>query len=245
MKPSAMTASSAERETGNLDVVFFGPTDTEMWFWPDRGRSVWDQTFGSLKAASLGSQGTRFDSLLWRMQNGELDGYQAKIVVLQGHHRDQAIGDELVAGYMPIIGEIRARQPQERILLSAVFPRGQLRLEAWRQVAEANARVYARLADDKTVYYVNIGGPLLPPRRLPQQGDVDSVGFPKYGNTAARLQGMGRKSFSPGSTASYAQEEIARVGSHDSQQENAKAKKASDPEEGHEGDEADSEILRG
>jgi hypothetical protein len=147
---------------GNIDIVFFGATDTEMWFWPDRGRTVWDQTFGSLKAASFGSQGTRFNSLLWRMQHGELDGYQAKLVVLQvfGTTGDQAIGDragEFVAGYTRIIAEIRARQPQAKILLSAAFPRGQLRLEAWREVAEANALVYARLADDKTVFYINIG----------------------------------------------------------------------------------------
>ena len=164
-----LTAHEGERHdrfidrarVGNLDIVFFGPTDTEMWLWSDRGRSVWDQTFGSLKAASFGSQGTRFDSLLWRMQNGELDGYQAKIVVLQGFGTgDQSIGDrqaESVAGYAPIIAEIRARQPQAKILLSAAFPRGQLRREAWRKVAEANALVYAKLADDKTVFYMNMG----------------------------------------------------------------------------------------
>src|SRR3954462_11336277 len=35
---------------GNIDVVFFGTTDTEMWSWPDRGLSVWDQTLAPLKA---------------------------------------------------------------------------------------------------------------------------------------------------------------------------------------------------
>ena len=90
---------------GDIDIVFFGTTDTEMWRWPDRGRSVWDQAFGSLKAANFGSQGTRFESLLWRMQNGELDGYQAKLVVLQAvrHRRRWRFPSdrqaEFVAGY--------------------------------------------------------------------------------------------------------------------------------------------------
>ena len=52
----------ARAQTGDIDIVFFGTTSTEMWSWPDRGRSVWDRRFGSLKAASFGSQGTRFDS---------------------------------------------------------------------------------------------------------------------------------------------------------------------------------------
>jgi len=76
---------------GNIDLVFFGATDTAMWRWPDtisggvdRGKRVWDQAFGSLKAASFGPQGTHFDTLLWRMQNGALDGYQPKFVVLHG-----------------------------------------------------------------------------------------------------------------------------------------------------------------
>jgi beta-lactamase regulating signal transducer with metallopeptidase domain len=146
---------------GDIDIVFFGTTETEMWNWPDRGRSVWDRTLGGRKAANFGSQGTRVESLLWRMRNGELDGYQAKVVVLQGFGPgDQAMGDraaEFVAGYTRLIAEIRARQPQAKVLLSAAFPRGQLNLEPWREVADANAAVYRKLADEKTVFYVNIG----------------------------------------------------------------------------------------
>jgi hypothetical protein len=147
---------------GDIEIVFFGMTETEMWNWPDRGRSVWDRTLGRRKAANFGSQGTRFESLLWRMQNGELAGYQAKLVVLQGFGPgDLAIpGDrvaEFAAGYTALIAEVRARQPRAKILLSAAFPRGQVNREQWRENAEANAAVYRKLADEKTVFYVNIG----------------------------------------------------------------------------------------
>ncbi|MBZ5636036.1 MAG: hypothetical protein LAO55_23150 [Acidobacteriia bacterium] len=165
---------------GNIDLVFFGATDTEMWSWPDsilggvdRGKRVWDQAFGSLKAANFGSQGTHSESLLWRMQHGELDGYEAKLVVLHsvgvksisggqliGNSGDQPIGDrqaEFVAGYARLIAEIRARQPQAKILILPPFPRGRLRREEWRTVADANAVAYRRLADDSTVFYANFG----------------------------------------------------------------------------------------
>ena len=135
---------------GNIDLVFFGTTDTAMWSWPDtplggvnRGKRVWDQAFGSLKAANFGSGGTQSEGLLWRMQNGELDGYQAKLVVLHGvgvrgisggqpigNIGDLPIGDrqaEFVAGYARLIAEIRARQPQAKILILPPFPRGRLR----------------------------------------------------------------------------------------------------------------------
>jgi hypothetical protein len=149
-------------QAGDIDIVFFGTTSTEMWSWPDRGRSVWDRTFGSMKAASFGSQGTRFESLLWRMRNGELDGYRAKLVVLHafgpGDNTIPVDGiAELVAGHAAIIAEVRARQPQAKILIVAAFPRGRLRREPWREIAEANAAVYSKLVDNETVFYIDFG----------------------------------------------------------------------------------------
>ena len=134
--------------SGEIDIVFFGSTETEMWLWQDRGRRVWDQTFGSLKAADFGTQGTRFASLLWRMQNGELDGYKAKLVVLQA----QLGGfDDYVPQYRAIIAEIRARQPQAKILLFGVFPRYQNHTGP----LQTNAAL-AALGDNESVFFIDI-----------------------------------------------------------------------------------------
>jgi beta-lactamase regulating signal transducer with metallopeptidase domain len=149
-------------QKGDIDVVFFGTTATEMWWWPRRGKSVWDREFGSLKAVNFGSRGTHPDSLIWRMQNGELDGYQAKLVVLH------AFGDanrpmaprsrfhDWHAGYAAVIAEIRARQPQAKILIFAALHREQT-LREWREVAAANAAVFTDLVDDETVFYDDYG----------------------------------------------------------------------------------------
>jgi beta-glucosidase len=153
---------------GDIDIVFFGSTPTEMWLWQDRGRSVWDRTFGSLKAASFGSQGTRFESLMWRMQHGELDGYRAKLVVLHAENRSFAGQDgrapwfggtpitdsglkDYVSKYAAIIAEIRSRQPQARILLFGVFPRYQTDAEP----ALENAAL-AALANNETIFFIDI-----------------------------------------------------------------------------------------
>jgi beta-glucosidase len=147
---------------GDIDLVFFGTTETEMWSWPDRGQKVWDRAFGSLKAANFGSQGTQPNSLLWRMRNGELDGYKAKLVVLQtwapGVTPISNDGrSDTGATYAPIIAEIRARQPQARILLLPPLPRGQFDRDTWQQLATANAVAFSRLVDNETVFYVDIG----------------------------------------------------------------------------------------
>ncbi len=148
---------------GDIDVVFFGRTTTEMWWWPERGKSVWDREFGPLKAANFGSQGTHADSLVWRMQNGELDGYQAKLVILSevGSFGEampsSSRSQDWPAGYASVIAEIRARQPQAKVLMLAAFPRGRQTIQEWREVAAANAAGAAGLVDDETVFYADIG----------------------------------------------------------------------------------------
>jgi hypothetical protein len=142
-------------KAGDIDIVFFGTTDTEMWSWPDRGRAVWDRTFGSLKAANFGSQGTRFESLMWRMRNGELDGYRAKLVVLQAHGDDDTVVvngkfDDHVSKYAAIIAEIRARQPQAKILLFGSFPRSKVHAGT-----QANAAL-SKLGNNETVFFIDM-----------------------------------------------------------------------------------------
>jgi hypothetical protein len=139
---------------GDIDLVFFGTTETEMWSWPDRGGGVWEQTFSSLSAANFGSQGTQASSLLWRMQNGELDGYEAKLIVLQAGMAGGLSTDP--DAYSALLNEIHARQPQAAILLFAPLPRGHS-LEEYRQTAQTNAAAFSRFVDGGTVFYVDIG----------------------------------------------------------------------------------------
>jgi hypothetical protein len=146
---------------GGIDVVFFGTTGTEMWSWPDRGRGVWDRAFASIKAANFGSQGTQPKSLLWRMQNGELAGFRAKLVVLELSFNTSrtaaADGAATVRDWTPIVAEIRARQPQAKILFFAPFPRGEHARDDWRAIAKDEAAAFAQLVDDGTVFYADIG----------------------------------------------------------------------------------------
>jgi hypothetical protein len=111
-------------QKGGIDLVFFGTTETEMWWWKARSRAVWDREYAWRKAQNFGSQGTSAKTLLWRMQNGELDGYEAKLVVLQlglgGRIADPfnpKREPEFLAGWSSVLAEIRARRPQAKILL--------------------------------------------------------------------------------------------------------------------------------
>jgi hypothetical protein len=80
--------------------------------------------------------------------------------VIQLVYGDRNSEAEFLAGWGSVIAEIRARQPQAKILLQAPMPRGIAplnRLESWRELWDARAAVIAQLTDDETVFYADFG----------------------------------------------------------------------------------------
>ena len=65
---------------GNIDLLFVGDSITDRW--RNRGLEVWDKHFAPLKPANFGIGGDTTQGVLWRMQNGELEGFKAKLIVL-------------------------------------------------------------------------------------------------------------------------------------------------------------------
>ena len=75
----------AEAHQGGIDVLFLGDSITDFWRSPNPergGKAVWDREIAPLKAANFGISGDRTQHVLWRLRNGEADGYQPKVVVL-------------------------------------------------------------------------------------------------------------------------------------------------------------------
>jgi N-acetylglucosamine-6-sulfatase len=152
-------------KAGNIDVLFVGDSITDWWRQPQRGLPVWTEYFAPLKAANFGIAGDTTQGVLWRMQNGELDGFQAKLIVLMlgtnNINRNQ--NDDIAEGDRAIIAEFQKRQPQAKVLLLGIFPRGAAADNPFRASIKAiNARL-ATFADNKRVFYMDIGDKFLAP----------------------------------------------------------------------------------
>ncbi|MEY4939932.1 MAG: hypothetical protein RIQ93_1667 [Verrucomicrobiota bacterium] len=159
---------------GDSDVLFLGDSITDGWRNPDPSRGVkpiWDQHFAPLKAANFGISGDRTQHLLWRLQNGELDGIRPKVVVLMigtnntGFEADRVTPKntpaEAAEGVRAIVQHLRTKLPAAKILLLAVFPRGETADNPGRlQVAAINQSI-SRLHDGKSVIYLDIGAKFL------------------------------------------------------------------------------------
>ena len=106
-------------------VVFLGDSITECWL-TDGARS-WAR-FADLLPVNLGLGRDWTEHLLWRVQHGAVDGLAPSLVVLMigsnnfGHACDER-PEWVAAGVSAIVGELRHRLPDARLLLLAVLPR--------------------------------------------------------------------------------------------------------------------------
>src|ERR1700722_14883088 len=150
-------------QQGGIDILFMGDSITD--FWRNRGSNVWNQCYAPRHAANFGISGDRTEHVLWRIDNGELDGIHPKGVVLiigtnnTGKEKDgkpRNTVPEVVAGVTAVVQDIRTRLPDSKILLLGIFPRGNFDDLQRAQVALVNT-VIAKLDDGKMVKFLDIG----------------------------------------------------------------------------------------
>jgi N-acetylglucosamine-6-sulfatase len=152
-------------KAGNIDLLFVGDSITDGWRRDDRGLPVWNQYFAPLKAANFGIGGDNTQGVLWRMQNGELEGFHAKLIVLMlgTNNINRNTNPDIAAGDRAIVQEFLKRQPGAKVLLLGVFPRGAAPDNPFRaSIREINEHL-RRIADDKQVFFLDIGDKFLTP----------------------------------------------------------------------------------
>lgn len=143
---------------GDIDLLFIGDSAVDFWRYDWGGQSDWNKYYSARKAANFGVEGAGTQSILWRLQNGELDGFRAKVIVFNGTVATDvtkgAAAADVLARNAAIVAELGKRQPQAKILL-LVAPR------SWADspggAVEASLRgAFARLADGRTVHYLDM-----------------------------------------------------------------------------------------
>jgi lysophospholipase L1-like esterase len=157
---------------GNIDLLFVGDSITDWFYWPLRGGEatggkVWEANFAPLKPANFAIAGDTTQGVLWRMQNGELQGFKAKLIVLMlgtNNTASNPVG-QIIEGDRLIVEEFKKQQPQAKILVLGIFPRNNAR--APQQTPILNATIKAiniglsQFADNKQVFYMDIGDKFL------------------------------------------------------------------------------------
>lgn len=118
-------SADIKKMDGNIDIAFVGDSITARW----RGGENWEKHWGSYKAVNMGIGGDQTQNVLWRLQNGHLDGYKAKLfIVMIGTNnlwdKNSSAGD-VADGIKAILDLIMSKQPDAKVLLLSTFPTGE------------------------------------------------------------------------------------------------------------------------
>ncbi|MEE2641052.1 MAG: GDSL-type esterase/lipase family protein [Planctomycetota bacterium] len=144
-------------QQGNVDLVFIGDSITQGW--EGRGKKVWAKFYGKRNAVNLGIGGDRTQHVIWRLDNGNLENIRPKAAVIMIGTNNSGSNSpvEIAEGVEVIVGQIRKKSPDTRILLLATFPRGGDSQDKRRQVNQKSNTIVSKLAEDKMVTYLDIG----------------------------------------------------------------------------------------
>lgn len=139
--------------------VVIGNSITHFWGGLPKGYRVvsensWSNTFGKKNVVNMGSGWDRIENVLWRIYNGELDGFSAKqiFVNIGTNNFQNNTNEEILEGWKVLINAIKVRQPSAELYMMGVYPR---RNEEER-VVKINLQL-AQLCGDLNVSYLDPG----------------------------------------------------------------------------------------
>jgi cephalosporin-C deacetylase-like acetyl esterase/lysophospholipase L1-like esterase len=164
-----------EKKTkGRIDVYFLGDSITRRWGATDEQYrdlyANWKQNFFGWNAADFGWGGDKTQNILWRLDQGELDGVNPKVIVLMaGTNNVGKVTPVDVAarvadtsrGIEAIVARCRKKAPRATLILMGITPRND-NVAVMPIIDGVNANI-ARLANGSTIRYVNINSQLADP----------------------------------------------------------------------------------
>ncbi|HUI54850.1 MAG TPA: GDSL-type esterase/lipase family protein [Bryobacteraceae bacterium] len=160
----------AKARQGRIDVYFEGDSITRRWGATDYPQLLenWNKNFFGWNAADFGWGADRIENILWRLENGELDGINPKVIVLLagtnnvGNRVPPAGADSVVEnvtkGLQAVLRIMQSKAPDAVIILLGIFPRND-NMDVMPEIDRINANL-AQLADGRKIRYLNINDQL-------------------------------------------------------------------------------------
>jgi lysophospholipase L1-like esterase len=156
-------------KAGGVDIYFEGDSITRRWGTSDGAWKVnlenWNSNFFGWNAADFGWGADSTQNILWRLENGELDGVNPKIIVLLAGVNNVGTfpgGDEKVEnitrGLQAIVKVMQDKAPNAVIILTGIFPRND-NMSVIPEINKINENL-AKMADGQKIRYINVNDKL-------------------------------------------------------------------------------------
>lgn len=156
----------AKAKQGRIDVYFEGDSITRRWGALDYPALLenWKKNFFGWNAADFGWGADRVENILWRLENGELDGVNPKVIVLLAGTNNvggkvppegiESAAANVTKGLEAVVRTMQAKAPGAVIILTAIFPRND-NMAVMPEIDRVNANL-SRMADGRKIRYLNI-----------------------------------------------------------------------------------------
>jgi lysophospholipase L1-like esterase len=166
---NSMTAHAQlleKKAKGRIDIYFEGDSITRRWGATDYPHLLanWKENFFGWNAANFGWGADTIQNILWRLNNGELDGVNPKVMVLLAGTNnvgrttppggDDAKVADITKGLTAVVNTMRAKAPNATLILMAIFPRND-NIAVMQTINRINASL-EKLADGRKVRYLDI-----------------------------------------------------------------------------------------
>jgi lysophospholipase L1-like esterase len=164
----AHTQLLEKAKKGGIDIYFEGDSIVRRWGCSDAAYkdylANWKENFFGWNAADFGWGADSVQNILWRLENGELDGVNPKVIVflggtnnLQGNPNDANVAD-ITKGIKACVDVMQKKAPDAVIILTGIFPRNNS-AGYFSNINKINDNL-AKMADGKKIRFLNVNDKL-------------------------------------------------------------------------------------
>lgn len=166
---------------GNVDLIMVGDSITHGW---EGVNEIWAKYYAPRNAVNMGYSGDRTEQVLWRFDNGEIDGISPKLAVIMigtnNSNGDDYTAEQIAEGIIAIIDKLQVKLPQMKILVLGIFPRAEKPCPQREKNAKASELAAKYIADqtakgNKDLSYLDIG-----PKFLAADGTLPADIMPDF-----------------------------------------------------------------
>jgi len=175
---TAELQTNVTQNGSDANVLFIGDSITQGW--EGSGSLVWEKYFAPLKSINLGISGDRTEHVLWRLQNGHLQGMSPDVAVVMigtnnfGQSNPDSV-QEVLEGIAEVVEIVQNKLPYTQVLLLDIFPRGKTFNAMRGSILQVNQALQAKYVDDAGVSFLPIGQNF-----IESNGSIDPSVMPDY-----------------------------------------------------------------
>lgn len=142
---------------GGIDLYFLGDSVIEAFH-----KEVWHLFYQNLRAANFGVNGDTTQNILWRLENGELEGVSPRMVVLLAgaNNVGSCSVEEVAAGVGAIVNSLHQRLPDAKVMVVGILPRGQKPDSTRGKIAKINA-ILAKFDDGNQIRFIDVSDKMM------------------------------------------------------------------------------------